>query len=87
MNPFYYGLVSLLHEYLFLLSNGRKRGRYIQLVDDDRRIDSGNVFVAPSKDDLVLPKKCCECLTDWWASESVDPGCSLKPRIIKGYLF
>ena len=36
---------------------------------------------------LVLPQKCCERLTDWWASQSFDPSCLFGLSIIQDYLF
>ena len=43
--------------------------------------------MALGEDVLILPQKCCEHWAYWWASESTDPARSLRPKIIKEYLF
>ena len=62
MNLFRYGQVSLLRKYLFLLTDGGKSGRHVQLMDNNRRINSRHVFIALGKDILVLSQKCSERL-------------------------
>ena len=53
---------------------------------DNQRVNSKYVFMASGEDVLVLPQKCYERLSYWWASKGADPGHSLEPRIIKEYL-
>ena len=52
-------------------------------MDNNRRIISKLVSIALGEDVLVLSQKCSERLLYRWASKSVDPSRSLRPRIVE----
>ena len=68
MNLFRYGLVSLLREYQFLLMDERKRGRYIQLMDNNQMINFSHVFMALGEDvQFSFRNAMRTCRTGGWA--------------------
>ena len=56
-------------------------------MNHDRRVNPGHVFMALSKDILVLSQECHECLTDWGAGKGADPGRLFRFGVIEEYLF